>query len=89
MKEYRHKMGMACFDDMYIYFNCNILTDDRKLNTSKGEPKRLRVNGFSSDLLKPDGWHWCRDVVLDTSNTGRQWRPGAFGLHQCITEKSH
>ncbi|MEF2094921.1 hypothetical protein V3595_09660 [Bacillus sp. CFBP9009] len=60
MKDYRHKMGMATFDDMCIFFNCNILTDDRKLNTSKGEPKRLRVNSSN----------WCRDVVLDTSNTG-------------------
>lgn len=54
---------------MYIYFNCNILTDDRKLNTSKGEPKRLRVNSSN----------WCRNGVLDTSNTGQQ----------CITEKSN
>ena len=52
-------METAIFDDMCIFFNCNILTDDRKLNTYKGEPNRLRVNSSN----------WCRDVVLYTNNT--------------------
>ncbi|MFJ8069289.1 hypothetical protein ACIQZD_10100 [Peribacillus sp. NPDC096447] len=59
MKDYRHKMGMASVDDMCIFFNCNILTDDRKLNTSKGEPKRLRVNSSNCAGM----WFWIQAML--------------------------